>query len=55
MLAGIRAARFARTGLRLIQFGACPVVIGCALQSGGGVTQCLHLRVAGRQGVDLRQ
>ncbi len=39
---------------RLLQFGACPVVIGCALQGGGGgVTQCLHLRVGGRHGAEL--
>ena len=30
-------------------------MIGCTLQGGGGgVTQCLHLRVGGRQGADLR-
>ena len=30
-------------------------MIGCALQGGGGgVTQCLYLRVGGRQGADLR-
>jgi hypothetical protein len=40
---------------RLLHFSACPVVIGCALQGGGGVTECVHLRVGSRQGADLRQ
>ena len=41
---------------RLLQFGPRPVVIGCALQGGGGgVTQRLHLRVGERKGADLLQ
>ena len=39
---------------RLLQVGPRPVVIGCALQGGGGgVTQRLHVRVGQRNGADL--